>query len=120
MYTLVTYFWRDQAALSLLMMDEDNDSQHFSLKSIQQREKLEKKRRKKKTKQQLIADKAVEDTFKARNVHKNASAEEQACVVETQVSWMLFNGALSFAVVLLHLGLYSPPIQAYGAVGGGG
>jgi hypothetical protein len=44
------------------MMDEDDDHQHFNLKDIMQKEKLEKKKRRKKKK--LKETSQVEDTFK--------------------------------------------------------
>ena len=44
------------------MMDEDSDKQHFSLSSIQEKEKMEGKKKKRKNKKKIMEQK-VEDTF---------------------------------------------------------
>ena len=57
-----------QAALSLLMMDQDEDKQHFNLKSIQESEKLEnKKKKRRRNKKKLLEQKVMQDTFQVRS-----------------------------------------------------
>ncbi len=67
-----------QAELSLLMMDEDDDKQHFSLKTIQDEEKKSKKK-KNKNKKKAIEEKRVQDTFKVRDTRSKTVYAPACC-----------------------------------------
>ena len=51
------------------MMDEDDDHQHFNLKDIMEKEKLEKKKGKKRLKKKLKESSQVQDSFKVKLKH---------------------------------------------------